>query len=66
MISRTVREKVVRLGLDLGAFKTERELRVAIRRAEKEKAAGNGPCCKLQEQRSYAFPWCPVHGRRLK
>lgn len=71
MIGKTARERAARLGLDLGAFKTERELRIAIRRAERrEVLRAFNQCCELGPQVTVIMVgqapeelWCPVHGR---
>jgi hypothetical protein len=63
MIGKIARERATALGLDLGAFKTERDLRVALRRGEKANPSRR-PCCEVGriEQEEFGAPWCPVHG----
>ena len=63
MIGKTARERAATLGLDLGVFRTERELRVAIRREEKERGLRiRAHDCDLNAGDS----WCPIHGAFLK
>lgn len=67
MIGKTVRERTSRLGLNLGEYRTERELRVAIRRVEKEQGRPErnnlAPCCELVVEDKEGFDWCPLHRR---